>query len=218
MANQETTRAYIACLSAYNNGINHGAWFDLEDYTDVSDLHDAIKERVLLTSPRPNVTVECSHCETGRRGMGCAEGKTFKGFYHCDKCDGYGNRPSSEEWAYHAYDGDCLDQFGEYPNEETLLAFVALVQEHGDAFLAYVSHVGLTYAVEDDNFTDAYHTSTESVKTFAEDHLQESGMLDRMPKELVGYIDYEMYGRDLSHNGTFAFVEYGKLTYVFHTA
>lgn len=214
MANQETTRAYIACLSAYNHGINHGAWFDLEDFDDVEDLHAAIKERVLLTSPRPNVKVDCLACE----GRGHTLEVTTGEYLTCVECNGLGKRDSSEEWAYHAYDGDCLDQFGEYPNEATLLAFVALVQEHGDAFLAYVSHVGLTYAVQDDNFTDAYHTTTEDVKTFAEDHLQESGMLDRMPKEMVGYIDYEMYGRDLSHNGTFAFVEYGKLTYVFHTA
>lgn len=36
------------------------------------------------------IKLHCKHCETGRRGMGCAEGRSFAGFYECKYCDGFG--------------------------------------------------------------------------------------------------------------------------------
>lgn len=44
-------RIYVASLSDYNEGVLHGEWFDLDDYTDGNDLLCRIEDEVLATSP-----------------------------------------------------------------------------------------------------------------------------------------------------------------------
>lgn len=161
-------RMYAACLASYNNGVLHGEWFDLEDYLEDADgLLAAIAEKVLLTSPYPNVTVDCPHCEEARRGMGIAEGRSFTGFYECKHCDGYGKHSSSEEWAAHDYDGEGLSSFGEYPNLEKLLDHVRLIAEHGPAWIAFTNAFGDD--VTEENFEEAYRGEYESEEAFAEE-------------------------------------------------
>jgi antirestriction protein len=41
---------YVACLAAYNDGILHGAWIDLEGDTDEDDIQEAM-DWVIKTSP-----------------------------------------------------------------------------------------------------------------------------------------------------------------------
>ncbi|WP_397381139.1 antirestriction protein ArdA [Pseudomonas sp.] len=207
-------RMYAACLASYNNGVLHGEWFDLEEFDDVSDLQEAIKHKVLMTSRFPNVTVECPHCETGRRGMGVAEGRNFKGFYACSHCDGYGNHPSAEEWAAHDYDGEGLSSFGEYPNLAKLLEHVRLVSEYGDAWLAYVEWQGASNATEGD-FLDSSLGQCESVRDYFEERLEESGVLNEVPEELRYYIDFEQYAKDMECNGGYHFETYNGTTFVF---
>lgn len=208
-------RIYVACLASYNNGVHHGQWFDLADFADADELRQAISLSVLRTSPFPNVEVDCPCCEEARRGMGVAEGRRFTGFYACRGCKGYGKVPSSEEWAIHDYDGeDNLSRFGEHPNLDDLYAHCELIDEHGDAWLAYVSHVGEHYATAE-GFEQARMGECDSPEAWAEEHLEESGLLSQVPKELRPYIDFEAYARDRSMGGGVSFVEYGGTTYVF---
>lgn len=44
-------KIYVACLSSYNNGLLHGKWFDLNDFSDADDLRDSIQKEVLDESP-----------------------------------------------------------------------------------------------------------------------------------------------------------------------
>ena len=44
-------KIYVADLSDYNNGILYGEWFDLSQYSDATDLTDAVVE-MLKASPR----------------------------------------------------------------------------------------------------------------------------------------------------------------------
>ncbi|MFY1052743.1 antirestriction protein ArdA [Ectopseudomonas khazarica] len=207
-------RMYAACLASYNNGVLHGEWFDLEDFEDAADLQVAIAKKVLMTSPHPNVTVECPHCETGRRGYGVAQGSSFTGFYACSHCDGYGNHPSAEEWAAHDYDGEGLSSFGEYPNLEKLLEHVRLISEHGDAWLAYVEWQGASNATEE-NFLELRMGDCESARDYFEEQLEESGLLAKVPAELRHYIDFEQYAKDMECNGGYHFEEYNGTTFVF---
>ena len=46
------TRIYVACLAAYNNGVLHGAWIDIDDDTTEETLQEAING-VLASSPEP---------------------------------------------------------------------------------------------------------------------------------------------------------------------
>lgn len=41
----------VACLAAYNVGIHHGSWLDLEGVTDADDIQEMIREEVLDSSP-----------------------------------------------------------------------------------------------------------------------------------------------------------------------
>ena len=47
-----TTRVYAACLAAYNNGILHGKWIDIDDDTTEETLQAAIAT-MLASSPEP---------------------------------------------------------------------------------------------------------------------------------------------------------------------
>lgn len=46
-------RIYIASLADYNNACLHGEWFDLEDYSDLEDLQEAVNA-MLARSPFGN--------------------------------------------------------------------------------------------------------------------------------------------------------------------
>ena len=52
MTATETPRIYVASLSDYNAGRLVGAWIDLDAYTDVDTLHEAIAA-MLAKSPEP---------------------------------------------------------------------------------------------------------------------------------------------------------------------
>lgn len=218
-------RMYAACLASYNNGVLHGEWFDLGDFDDVSDLEEAIKRQVLMTSRFPNVTVECPQCEgvgsvrlvrSGRddvqvRRLGLPELVEHK---KCPCCFGAGIVPSAEEWAAHDYDGEGLSSFGEYPNLEKLLDHVRLISAHGDAWLAYVEWQGAHNATEE-NFLDLRMGECESARDYFEEKLEESGLLNQVPAELRYYIDFEQYAKDMECNGGYHFEEYNGTTFVF---
>lgn len=200
-------RMYAACLASYNNGVLHGEWFDLEDYSDKEELLKDIEDRVLRTSPYPNVTVECRVC--------CGSGDMGEGpVWPCEACAGRGKVPSSEEWAAHDYDGEGLGGFGEYPDLDKLLEHVRLVSDHGDAWLAYVEWQGASNATED-NFRDCHLGECKSARDYFEEQLEETGELDKVPAELRYYIDFEQYAKDMECNGGHHFEEYNGTTFVF---
>ncbi|WP_085589302.1 antirestriction protein ArdA [Pseudomonas sp. B14(2017)] len=202
-------KMYAACLASYNNGRHHGEWFDLTAYDDAEELQADIARQVLVTSKFPNVFVECPCCE----GSGAITEGGFK-LDDCGQCLGRGTVPSSEEWAAHDYDGEGLNQFGEYPNLEKLLEHVRLVEEHGDAWLAYVEWIGENNASEE-NFEDCHLGDCENAEAYFTEQLEESGELREIPQHLRGYFDFAGYARDQELNGHYVFVEYGGTTYVF---
>lgn len=190
MANNTTTHTprsiYVACLASYNNGCLHGQWFDLTDYSDVKELQDAIERDVLLTSPYPNVTV--SHPDTGE------------------------DVPSAEEYAVHDYDG-IPSSFGEYPDLEAVLSYALAVEEHGEAWEAYVEHLG-DYATAE-GFEDAYMGCYDSPEDWAWDFVESCGVLDSVPENLRCYFDFEKYAREAELGGDISFVRMDGDTYVF---
>lgn len=218
-------RMYAACLASYNNGVLHGAWFDLEDFDDAFDLEEAIERKVLMTSRFPNVAVECPECfgmgsvQVVRSGVNDAQVRRM-GLPQiiderpCPCCGATGEVPSAEEWAAHDYDGEGLSGFGEYPNLDKLLEHVRLISEHGDAWLAYVEWQGASNATEE-NFLELRMGDCESARDYFEEQLEESGLLDKVPAELRHYIDFEQYAKDMECNGGYHFEEYNGTTFVF---
>lgn len=218
-------RMYAACLASYNNGCLHGEWLDLEDYSDKEELLEAIAEKVLRTSPYPNVAVECPECAGSGSIRVVRSGATdiqvrrlglpqLVETRPCPCCGASGKVSSAEEWAAHDWDGEGLSGFGEYPDLDKVLDHVRLVSEHGEAWLAYVEHVGEHYATEE-GFEDARMGECESPEDWAEEFLTETGALESIPENLRSYFDFKAYARDAQMGGDVSFVLFNGTTYVF---
>lgn len=123
----ETMRIYVACLASYNNGRHHGEWFALDDYVDAEDLEKAVKEQVMITSPYPNVMVECTAC--GGDGINPNESDSI-----CKTCHGTGEVPSAEEWAIHDHEGFPEGSVGEYTSFSKLYEIRERIEEAEEEF------------------------------------------------------------------------------------
>lgn len=192
-------RMYAACLASYNNGVHHGQWFDLEDFDDADALQEAIAEKVLRTSPFPNVEVEveCSDCQgAGRRVVNGHDAGA------CGLCWGKGTRmvPSAEEWAAHDWDGDGLSEFGEYPNLEDVYESIRLTNEHGPAWAAFKGAFG--DSVTEANFEEAYRGQYDSLADYTEEFMKEAHGL-KGDEPFFYWIDWERAANDMSCDFTF---------------
>lgn len=204
------SRIYVRSLSDYNNGHLHGDWIDLEGLDEI-EVQDAINV-ILRGSRYPNVTYTCHTCD-GDSAVRAAVELARKGTHtpHCD-CNGTGVIPSAEEWAIHDYE-DMTDM-GENPSIAELVETARLLEEHGDAWRAYVEHVGSHYATES-GFEDAQAGSADSELAWVENFLEETGVLGEMPENLRNYFDTEAYLRDMKLGGDVGFEEVDGTVYAF---
>lgn len=195
-------RIYAACLASYNNGVLHGRWIDL-DGLDVDDVRKEIAE-MLRESRYPNVFVPCPDCS--------AEGEELTDA-DCPGCGGQRTVSSAEEYAIHDYD-ELPSSFGEHPNLEEVVEYAVMVEEHGDAWRAYVDNVGAGNATED-NFNDTYAGSADTEVEWCENYLEECGTLDSIPENLRNYFDAASYLRDMKLGGDVSFEEVDGTVYAF---
>ena len=200
MSTNNTYRIYVACLASYNAGRLHGEWFDLEDYSDADELQEAIAEKVLRTSPYPNVMVdiECKACD-GTGGM--AEGDQH---VTCTACNGKGSKsvPSAEEWAVHDYDSEVFTNCGEHPNFEELFTLMEMTEKHGDAWVAFKNYFGDNVTEED--FENANRGAYDSFAAFVEEWVSEMEGWNGS-ESFYGWIDWERAARD--YEGEFIYTE-----------
>lgn len=76
-----------------------------------------------------------------------------------------------------------------------------IIEVHGiEVLRAYVYHVGADCATADD-FEDTYCGQYNSEEDYAEQLVDELGLLESMPKNLRSYFDYEKYARDIFIDG-----------------
>lgn len=188
-------KIYAADLAAYNAGVLHGVWVDV---TDPETMQTEIAG-MLRESPEPNVQVTCPRQQLEDKHEGCG------------LCHGSGMVPSAEEWLVHDYDGDWHGiNLGETSDLEAICETDRLLEEHGEAWGAYVGIVGEHYATES-GFEESYSGEWASAEDFAEETANEiHGDLG----PLGTYIDWERYARDLGFDG-FHFVNGGRGVYVF---
>lgn len=111
----------------------------------------------------------------------------------------------AEEWAVHDYDDVFGDTWGEHPDLDKLCALQERLDElHNDteraAYTAFCDHEGLD-DVTVEQFHEAYVGQFDSWADFAENYVDESGLLHGVPDALSRYFDYESYGRDIRLNG-----------------
>lgn len=203
-------RIYVASLSDYNAGLLLGEWIDL-DGKDADDVGEEIAA-MLRTSKHPNVTVTCPACD-GDSAVRAAVELSRRGTHteHCD-CRGRGVVPSAEEWSIHDYD-DC-PEMGENPSLEDLCEQVRLIEEHGDAWRAYIEWRYVSDVSESD-FEDCRAGEADSEEDWIDNFLEETGVLDEMPENLRSYFDSSRYLRDMKLNGDVSLEYVNGTTYAF---
>lgn len=202
-------RIYVACLASYNNGVLHGRWIDLAGL-DVDGVQDEIAE-MLRESKYPNVMVACPECD----GPADPAHKEDVGAWVCPSCEGLGRVPSAEEYAVHDYD-ELPSSFGEYPNLAEVVEYAEMIDEHGDAWAAYVEHChDIGGDPEARHFEDCRAGEADSELEWVEQFLDDTGVLSEVPENLRSYFDTEKYLRDMKLNGDVDFVEHAGTTYAF---
>lgn len=201
-------RIYVACLASYNNGILHGEWIDAT--SDSDEMQEEVN-RILRTSPEPNVFVTCPDCDGAGEGGNCESdgGK-------CRTCAGTGQVPSAEEWAIHDHEG--LGDLGEYSGlaEVARRVHVADVAEERGLPVAVVLEA-MSDEYEDDAerfLEDHYAGSADTWSDYAEDFHTEVGDLESVPEWLRHHIDWDSVGQEMRHE--YNSVEHNGTLYVFY--
>lgn len=108
-------------------------------------------------------------------------------------------QPGGEEWAIHDYEGFGSLRLGEYESLERVAAIAAGIVAHGDAFSAWLSYDELQDATDMQAFEDAYRGEWDSLRAYAEDYAESTGMYDAAEKSGSQYVvvDIDMLTRDL---------------------
>jgi len=202
----DSMRIYVACLSSYNAGKLHGEWIDCEGL-DADDLTTEV-EAMLASSPAPNVMRrghECNHC--GSKWTTTLSGDVDRVPFDCPKCNANPEGTtftaafgSAEEYAIHDHEGFQGFNVGEFSSLAEIAEFVELVEQHGDAARAAASFCTDTDDIRK-TCEDRYAGEWSSLEEYAEDMLENCGMLDGLPENLRCYFDFQSFGRDLELGG-----------------
>jgi antirestriction protein len=195
-------RIYVACLASYNAGILHGEWIDTEGM-DADELSEEVRDKVLLTSPCPNVVVDCPDCEGEGQVYSEEQFEQYmvKVLVACDRCHGKGKLRSAEEYAIHDHEGFPDGAVGEYTPLSEIAAFEEKLGElrdgEVDAFYAFLSAFSINLGDADiERFREAYYGYHKSGEDFAEEYAEDCGDLTK-DCWLLNYIDWERVWRDM---------------------
>lgn len=102
--------------------------------------------------------------------------------------------PGAEEWAIHDYEDFGGIQLSEYEGIDRVAEIAALLVEYGEPFGAWYSY---DPSADVSDFRDAYRGEYESEEAYAEELVDDTGMLDSIPENLRYYFDYGRFARDL---------------------
>jgi antirestriction protein len=107
--------------------------------------------------------------------------------------------PGAEEWAIHDYEGFGSLHLGEYEPLERVTNIAAGIAEHGEAFTAWLSYDCDRDPADLSAFEDAYYGEWCSLRAYAEDYAESTGMYDATERAGSRYVvvDVEMLTRDL---------------------
>lgn len=101
-----------------------------------------------------------------------------------------------EEWAIHDYEGFYGAKIGEYQPLSDIVELAEMIEEFGEAWIAFRDHIGEEYATKD-GFEEAYCGEFKDEEEYAYSVVEDCGYLDHMPENLRYYFDYEKFSRDL---------------------
>lgn len=168
MSNESLDRIYVASLSDYNAGILHGEWLSFDDFSSAGEVWEAI-HAMLADSPTAKV-----------EGL------------------------PAEEWAIYDYEGFAGLHVHEGESIEALWEAHELLESLDDLeafadWMAYARSADISEVTEGNikTFQDTYRGWYRSKEEFAEELIEETGMLSNADKLLSSYFDYEAFARDL---------------------
>lgn len=116
----------------------------------------------------------------------------------------YGDK--AEEFAIHDHEYFQSVEINEYSCIEWVANMAEALEEHGEAFAAFVKNGGYRYTEVSGiiaEFQEAYCGTYESELAYATEIAEESFPPDA-PQFLLDYFDYELYARDLFLDGYFS--------------
>ncbi len=105
--------------------------------------------------------------------------------------------PDAEEWAIHDHEGFGPYKLSESESFDDIAELVEAVEEHGDAVLAYMAN----NCGDLSDFADAYLGEFPSVKDYAYDYIDQTGMLDNVNETISRYFDYDSFAHDMEVGG-----------------
>lgn len=107
--------------------------------------------------------------------------------------------PGAEEFAIHDYEGFGPLHLGEWESLERVSAIARGIAEHGEAFAAWLSYDPSRDPADHTAFEDAYLGEWDSLKAYAEDYADSSGLDDLAERAGSPYIrvDIDALERDL---------------------
>ena len=111
--------------------------------------------------------------------------------------------PVHEEWAIHDYEGFDGINLSEWESFDRVSELAKAIDEHGEAFGAFVSYFGIDPEDALSKFEDAY-IGEMSLEDYAYEIVEEC-YLPQLPKGtpdiFTTYFDYEKFARDLDLGG-----------------
>ena len=113
------------------------------------------------------------------------------------------HQPIAEEWAIHDYEGFGAVRLSENPLLETVAQIAYGIAQRGDAFSAWIAHVGDDPAKTMNDFDTAYLGKWNSMEAYARDASQSLEAIDKgMPDLYCPYIKFDVsqFAIDLEMN------------------
>ncbi len=127
--------------------------------------------------------------------------------------------PGAEEWAIHDYEGFGPLRLSEWESFERISAMAAGIATHGLAYAAWLAYDASFDPADTDSFGDSYRGEWDSLRDYAEDFAESTGLYELAEQAGSPYItvDIDMLERDLdiemytvaSANGVYVFDAYG---------
>jgi antirestriction protein len=129
--------------------------------------------------------------------------------------------PGAEEFAIHDFEGFGPLRLDEYETLGTVSRLASGMAEHGLAFAHWAAHVGSDDQDALERFEDSYRGHFESARDYAEQLLDDIGILDELeravPESFAAYVavDIDGFARDMELSGDITTSEGDGGVYVF---
>ncbi len=107
--------------------------------------------------------------------------------------------PLADEWAIHDYEGFGSLRLSEWESFNRVAAIAAGICEYGLAFAAWLSYDDSHETSDTQSFEDAFRGEWDSLRAYAEDWAESTGLHDMAEKIGSAYVvvDIDMLERDL---------------------